>query len=221
MKLYNKDCLDVLKEMPEKCIDLIVTDCPYHIVRGGCSNKVKNSGILSKSSASNGKLFEYNDIDFKDWLPEVYRVLKDGTHCYIMVNSRNIKELQQEAENAGFIFQNILVWIKNNKTMNRYYMGQCEFILMLRKGPARTINIPGTSNCLFYDNIVGKRHPTEKPYKLMQVMIENSSNEGDIVLDPFMGAGSTGIACKYLNRKFIGIEIDKKYYDIAREGLNA
>ena len=65
-------------------------------------------------------------------------------------------------------------------------------------------------------NILGnKKHPTEKPVELLKVLIENSSNEGDIVMDCFMGSGSTGVACIETNRKFLGIEIDKKYYDIA------
>ena len=69
-------------------------------------------------------------------------------------------------------------------------------------------------------NILGnKKHPTEKPVELLKVLIENSSNEGDIVMDCFMGSGSTGIACINTNRKFVGIEIDKKYYDIAVERI--
>ena len=69
-------------------------------------------------------------------------------------------------------------------------------------------------------NILGnKKHPTEKPVELLKVLIENSSNEGDIVMDCFMGSGSTGVACLETNRGFIGIEIDKKYYDIAVERI--
>ena len=69
-------------------------------------------------------------------------------------------------------------------------------------------------------NIIGtKTHPTEKPVELMKILIENSSNEGDIVMDCFMGSGSTGVACLETKRGFIGIEIDKKYYDIAVERI--
>lgn len=84
----------------------------------------------------------------------------------------------------------------------------------------KTSIICGTKNILKIPNILGnKKHPTEKPVELLKVLIENSSNEGDIIMDCFMGSGSTGIACINTNRKFVGIEIDKKYYDIAVERI--
>lgn len=172
------------------------------------------------SAVRGGKMFEHNDIEFSEWLPEVYRVLKNGTHCYIMINSRNLKDLQVEAEKVGFKFQNLLVWRKSNATPNKYYMQQLEFILMLRKGAARNINDMGTTNCLSVPNIIGKKlHPTEKPIALMEVLIRNSSNVGDVVLDPFAGGGSTLIAAKRLERQYIGFEIDEQYYDIANKRL--
>ena len=79
----------------------------------------------------------------------------------------------------------------------------------------------GTSNILRIPNIIGnKLHPTEKPIELMKVLISNSSEQNDVVLDPFMGAGSCGVACKELRRDFIGIEIDKKYFDVAKERID-
>lgn len=84
----------------------------------------------------------------------------------------------------------------------------------------KTSIICGTKNILKIPNILGnKKHPTEKPVELLKVLIENSSNEDDIVMDCFMGSGSTGIACINTNRKFVGIEIDKKYYDISVERI--
>ena len=233
--LRQGDCLELMKDIPDKSIDLVVTDCPYKIVQGGCttgaygnkkgcgkcSAKWETKGQLyNLDNLKSGKLFDNNEIEFKDWLPDLYRILKDGTHCYIMINARNLKELQQEAENVGFKYQNILVWKKNNATPNRYYLNNCEFILMLRKDKARNINNMGTKNILEIPNIIGKKkHPTEKPVELMKILIENSSNEGDIVIDPFMGVGATGVACKELNRNFIGIELDKNYFNIARERI--
>lgn len=94
---------------------------------------------------------------------------------------------------------------------------QClEFILMLRKGGERWINDMGTINCLSVPNIIGnKQHPTEKPVPLMRILIENSIRKGDVVLDPFMGSGSTAIACIQSERHFVGYEIDEQYYTIA------
>lgn len=229
MKLYNEDCLKTLLYMPDESVDLVLTDCPYHIVQGGCTNipiKDECGGIFNKRStftrqnAKSGKLFDNNDIKFEEWLPHIYRVLKQDTHCYIMINPRNLAELQTKAEKVGFKFQNILIWYKNNSLPNRYYLNSYEMILMLRKGKAKNINNMGTKNVLEIKNIIGnKSHPTEKPVELMKILIENSTNGGGIVLDPFMGTGATGVACKELGRDFIGIEIDKKYYDIAKERI--
>ena len=223
-----------------------ISDVPYKLVTGGASVKNVNSpcGILNRRVndpikqkwlkqgdnanaddaalfVSKGKLFENCDIKFEEWLPEVYRVMKNGTHIYFMVNGRNFKELQIKAEKAGFIYQNTLVWVKQNATPNHYYMQKCEFILMLRKGSARDINDFGAVNVFTDLNPIGNKfHPTEKPVSLMKKLIENSTNEGDIVLEPFAGAGSTLLAAKETGRNYIGSEIDKKYYDIAIARLN-
>lgn len=228
-KITCADCLDILKQLPDKSIDLVCTDCPYHIISGGCTNiprKDEPTGIFNRrnaftaDTAKSGKLFKHNDIKFEDWLPEVYRVLKDDTHCYIMINARNLSELQTKAESVGFEFQQLLVWDKGNATPNRYYLNGCEFILMLRKGAARNINNMGYKNILSIPNIIGdKCHPTEKPVGLMKILIGNSTNEGDIVLEPFAGSGSTCIAAKNLGRNFIGIELDEEYCKVANDRL--
>ena len=243
--LYNADCMEVMKGIDGESIDLIVTDCPYKIISGGitieerkdepsgifqrraksdgtnCSNKwLKKDENAIISAAKKGTMFTHNDITFKEWLPEIYRVLKNKAHCYIMINSRNLKDLQVEAEKVGFKFQNLLVWDKGNVTPNQYYMGGYELILMLRKGGAKPINNMGTSNIIKIPNIIGKKHhPTEKPIGLMELYITNSSKENDIVLDPFMGSCSTGVACLNTNRKFIGIEIDEHYFNIAKSRI--
>ena len=180
-----------------------------------CSNKWVPKETNNPSAVKDGKMFDNNEIKFSEWLPELYRVLKKGTHCYIMINGRNLKDLQIEAEKVGFEYQNLLIWHKKNYTPNKYYMQGCEFILMLSKRPARNINNMGEKNLFEIPNIIGKKkHPTEKPISLMEILIRNSTNIGEIVLDPFCGAGSTMMACKKLERKGIGIEIDKQYYDI-------
>ena len=142
--LYNKDCLEVLEKLPNNSIDLVVTDCPYRVISGGNSSKNSNklcSGVLNKNNkyVRQGKLFQYNDIKFSEWLPLVYDKLKDNTHCYIFINGRNLAELQTEAEKVGFKYQQLLVWDKGNAVANRYYMNAIEFVLMLRKGNAKDI----------------------------------------------------------------------------------
>lgn len=245
-KITCADCLKVLKNIPDESIDLVCTDCPYRIIGGGCATgtygnlrqdapsgvlfrgcgkcakKWETAGQLDENYANvkSGKMFENNNIEFSDWLPDVYRVLKNGTHCYIMVNGRNLAELQKQAERVGFKYQNLLVWEKGNATPNKFYLNACEFILMLRKGGERWINNMGSKTILKVPNIIGgKAHPTEKPVGLMEILIANSTNENDIVLEPFAGSGSTCIAAKNLKRRFIGIEIDEEYHKIATERL--
>lgn len=232
--LRHGDCVDILKSMPDNGIDCAVIDPPYKIVAGGCRKVAKDNecaGIFNKrldnnkrtdwvDEARTGKMFKYNDVKFEQWLPELYRVMADKSHTYLMVNSRNLSELQSKAEQAGFKFQNLLIWDKGNVTPNRYYMQGYECILMLRKGGAKSIANMGTSNILRVPNIIGgKKHPSEKPVALLEIMITNSTNEGDTVIDIFMGSGSTGVACANTKRKFIGIELDEKYFEVAQDRM--
>jgi site-specific DNA-methyltransferase (adenine-specific) len=222
--------MEVLKDIPENSIDLVVTDPPYKIVQGGCS-KVKSGtevgGFLSKRNtdtqahSKSGKLFKHNEIKFSEWVPEVFRVLKDSTHCYIMVNDRNMQEILNEGTKAGFKLQNILTWKKNTHTPNRYYLKNSEFIVMFRKGKAKSINNMGTKTVIEMDNIQRgqKLHPTEKPVDLLRMLIENSTDIGDLVLDPFMGGCSAGVASVQLDRFFIGVEKDSQYFEIAEERI--
>lgn len=239
-KLINGDAIEVLKEYADESFDCCVSDIPYKIATGGCSikerpnefggilnrryyteDRLKNKWLKQEDINDNATLIRkgkfFNNIpDFSEWLPDLYRVMKEQTHIYLMVNARNLKELQEKAEKVGFKFCNLLVWIKNNATPDKFYMKKTELILMLRKGKERYINNMGTSNVFTYPNRSGdKFHPTEKNVKLMEDLICNSTNKGDIVLDPFMGSGTTCVACKQTGREYVGIEIEKKYYDIA------
>lgn len=223
MKLINGDCMEILKEIPDKSVDLIITDPPYPTTsRGSAGN---SGGMLQKDINKKGKVFQFNDINCRNYAPEFYRILKDGSHCYVMTNHLNLIEMLNVFTNNGFHFIKALIWNKGNKIMGQYYMSQFEYILFFRKGKGKKINNCGTSDILSVKNIKSKDdegknlHDTEKPVELMKILIENSSNKNEIVLDPFMGIGSTGIACKKLNRNFIGIEIDEKYFNIAKERI--
>lgn len=212
-QIYNSDCLIGMKDIDAESVDLVVTDPPYKTITGGDSNgknSVRPKGMLS----GNRKLFTYqNNIKIKDWMPEIYRVLKQQTHCYIFTNVLNLKDMILESEKVGFKLQNLLVWEKNNCTPSQYYMKNCEYILLLRKGKAKWINnIGGSKTAHQFNNIIGhKKHPAEKPQNLIEFYIANSSNEGDIIFDPFMGCGTTARAAQKLNRNYIGFEIDEQY----------
>lgn len=210
-----------MKDITDNSIDLIVTDPPYKTITGGNSNSEKYKrpkGILG----GNRKLFKYqNNIKISEWMPELFRILKNETHAYIFTNSLNLIEMLNTAIEVGFQLHNLLVWEKNNCTPSQFYMKNCEYILFLRKGNAKWINNIGESKTVhLFNNVVNKSHPTEKPIDLLKFYIENSSVENDLVIDPFMGSGSTGVACKELHRSFIGIEIDKEYYDLAESRIN-
>lgn len=138
-----------------------------------------------------------------------------------MTNDVNLQNFLNVFTDVGFRFTKLIVWDKQNKITNMYYMNQVEYILFMTKGLAKKINNCGTSNLISINNVKNKLHghPTEKPVELMEILIENSSNEGDLVLDPFVGVGATAIACKNLNRNFIGCELDKTFYDTTMERL--
>lgn len=220
-KLLNDNCLDVLHKIKDESIDCIVTDPPYKMTSRG--NTGNTGGMLKKKIVNSGQVFKYNNIDCTEYAPEFYRVLKDGTHCYIMTKHINLQHMLNTFTDCGFKFVKSLIWNKGNKIMGHYYMSCYEYILMFRKGKGRRINNCGTPDILSVKNQKHKDengknlHDTEKPVELMKILIDNSTNENDVILDPFVGIGSTGLAALELNRKFIGVEIDETYYHIAKE----
>lgn len=218
--LFNQDCLEIFKLIEENSIDLITTDPPYPTTaRGSAGN---SGGMLQKEINKKGQVFKHNSIDVSQYASECYRVLKDGSHFYIMTNHVNLINMLNVCTGVGFHFIKSLIWNKGNKIMGQYYMSQFEYVLFFRKGKGIKINNCGTSDIL---NIPNKKtkdengknlHDTEKPTELMQILIENSSKENDIVLDPFSGIGASIKACINTNRKFIGIELDENYFNIMK-----
>lgn len=223
LNLFCEDSIELMKSIPDNSIDLIVTDPPYKTTSRG--NAGNSGGMLQKQINKKGNVFKHNSVKIADYASEFYRILKSETHCYVMTNHKNLIEMLNEFTRVGFIFTKSLIWEKGNKIMGQYYMSQFEYILFFRKGKAKKINYCGTSDIISIPNVKQKDennknlHDTEKPVELMSVLIENSSKENDIVLDPFMGIGSTGIACKNLNRKFIGMELDEVYFEIAKNRI--
>ena len=223
IKLINGNCLDTLKNIPNESIDLIVTDPPYPTTSRG--NAGNSGGMLQKDINKKGRVFTHNNINCKEYAPEFYRLLKDGSHCYVMTNHINLIDMLNTFTDVGFHFIKSLIWNKGNKIMGQYYMSQYEYILFFRKGKGKKINNCGTSDILSIPNKKTKDkdgkniHDTEKPIELMEVLVNNSSQENELVLDPFMGVGSTGLACIKNNRNFIGIEIDENYFNIAKERI--
>lgn len=218
-KVYLGDCMELIKNIPNDSVDLLITDPPYKVTSRG--NAGNSGGMMQKKLSMQGKIFKCNDIKPQEYIPEFYRILKNGSHCYIMTNHVNLLEMLNVATASGFHFIKSLIWNKGNKIMGQYYMSQFEYILFFRKGIGKKINNCGTSDILDVTNRKTKGedgqnlHDTEKPIELMQILIENSSKENEVVLDPFMGIGSTIIGCINSNRKYIGFELDDNYYNIA------
>lgn len=157
-----------------------------------------------------------------DFLEESYRVLKDDTAIYMFCSWHHIDFFKQEFEQF-FNLKNIIIWNKNNHgsgDLKGSYAPKYEMVLYGHKGRSlfRDKRIPDVIDCAKVSGSVSK-HPTEKPVDLLEVFIKHNSDIGDVVLDPFMGSGSTGVAALSTNRNFIGIELDEGYFEIARNRI--
>ncbi len=216
--LYCGNALDILPHLPP--CDLLATDPPYKLTSGGKSKAPGTmSGKFSAEAYSNDGEFVPCDITWSDMASPLFRALKENADAYVMANDKNVFPAEDAFIAAGFKLHNLLAWDKVKATSNRWYMKNLEFTLYLWKGIAKTINFPDSKQGIRYPHQDVSDHPTEKPVALMRQYIRNSSQPGDIVLDPFMGSGTTGAACMELGRKFIGIEISPKFFDMARTRL--
>ena len=179
------------------------------------SSELKYTKTMYKPNVNNA---EDNIVEVKIYFEidkATNKLLQEKSQIFAEQKGLSIKKFD-DIKHIIYNFELSSTGIKNN----RYYLNSCEFILMLRKGKAKNINNMGTKNILKISNIIGnKTHPTEKPIELMEVLVNNSSQENELVIDPFMGVGSTGLACIKNNRNFIGIEIDENYFNIAKSRL--
>lgn len=225
-KIYNEDCLIGLKKIPDKSIDLVVIDPPYEIIAN--SSKKRNDNLTKDIFKVTKELAENNLINGYDMsiLDELIRVMKN-INIYIWCNGRQIPNyINYFIEKLNCKLE-IIIWGKTNPIplYSNKYLGDKEYCLYFRKG--------GYCNPKSYDdaktiylstlNIKDKQkygHPTIKPLPLIRKIIRNSSKENDIVLDCFVGSGTTAVASILENRKYIGFEISKKYYDIALKRIS-
>ena len=218
MWLMQGDCLERMKEIPDGSVDLILTDPPYRMTKRGrsCRPNWMPSGM-------GGNVFSGDIPPTSEWISELFRVMRDG-HLYVFTNTISLQETLNAATGAGFKLHNIISMIKDTGMPNRWYYKQTELVLFMRKGKALPIN-DYTSR----DNVKvtmpteksGKLHITQKPLDFVTKLVTNSSKELGTVLDPFMGSGTTGVACVNTNRDFIGIELDQDYFDIAKQRIGS
>ena len=220
--LKQGDCLELMKSIDDKSIDLILTDPPYeiNIHGGGKTNDFKNRKLVKDKHIefiANG--FSY-DLVFNEFL----RICKIP-NILIFCSNKQISKIMSFFENKG-LSTTLLVWNKTNPIplCNGKHMSDIEFIVYVRgKGSFfdNSLSIDYKKK-LFSSPIVSNKnrlHPTQKPIELLERYINLHCPENGIVLDPFMGSGSTGIACINTNRNFIGIELDPKYFEIAKKRM--
>lgn len=207
--LYHGDSIKILPELGE-CADMVFTDPPYLLTSGGNGDYV--DWQISHDYDNTGAVVTC-DIDWKDFMPLLFKSMRGDSHCYTMCNNRHVKEMIIQAEECGLRQHNLCVWDKGSCTPNRWYMKNIEFIGMFFKGKAKFINNCSSQQLIYCPQENYGGHPTTKPTALCEFYIRNSSNEGQTVLDPFMGVGSTGLAALKSGRKFIGIELEKKWFD--------
>ncbi len=206
IELYKGDCTKLLKGIPNNSVDLIIADPPY--------------GINFQSNFRKDRFdkLQNDDVVLEDWLSEAHRVLKDGGAIYTFTRWDVYPQWYSAIEEL-FKIKNCVIWHKRGGGLGDLkgaYIFNHEFLIFATKG-RHILNGKRCSDVweIQKDAPSKYQHPTQKPIELMQKIIEKSSNVGDTILDPFMGSGSTGIACVNTGRNFIGIELDDKYFEIA------
>ena len=215
-KLIHGDCLEEMKKLADDGVkvDMICTDPPYLMNYKTGRRKDKTHDFCKPIA---------NDTNFeliKDIMPLLFELLNQGGAIYMFCNANYIDYFKQQIE-QHFALKNILIWVKNNWSagdLKGAYAKQTEFILYAVKG-RHILNGARDTDTLYYNRVVGNMqlHQNQKPVDLCKYLINKSSNENDTVLDCFMGSGSTGVACLQTNRNFIGIELEEKYYNIAKK----
>lgn len=212
--LYLGDCRSALAGID--AADLVVTDPPYKLTTGGIAKSQKTmSGIFAADNYANDGKLVLTPLEWEAIMAVLFKLLKTDADCYVMANDKEIFKARNAAFEAGFRLHNLLVWDKITATANRWYMKNVEFTAYLWKGRAATIADPSSKQLLRCPQIDVSDHPTEKPVALMAHYIENSSAPGEVVLDPFMGSGTTGVAALRAGRAFIGCELDPEFFDMA------
>lgn len=209
--LIHGDAIEILPTLQADCI---VTDPPYKLTSGGTPEGGLHERLGGEGYDNSGSIVTC-DIDWPDFMPLLYNALRGDAHAYVMSNYRNLEDMFREARAAGFRLHNLLPWDKGTATPSRQYMRNYEFTGLFFKGAAKTINNPGDMAGVYVQQEDYGGHPTSKPTALMEYYIRNSTQPSETVLDPFMGVGSTAVGALRAGRNFIGIEIEKKWYDKA------
>jgi len=208
-KVHCADCLEFMKEMPDESVDLIITDPPYGVDYDGGSNNHREKLIGDKDTSLYIKI-----------IPELYRITrKGGGGIYLFYTSSLSHLILPHLDKMNY---QILIWYKKHFSFNMgaKFKNSYEPILYLKKPPFKFRGGNNQKDVFVYSkNSVNLFHPTQKPLSLIENLVFLSSDENDIVFDPFLGSGTTAVAAKLLKRNFIGIEISPEYCEIARKRI--
>lgn len=221
------DCLELMKDIPDNSIDLIVTDPPYLQVDGGRTSKKFNTGVRNKKSNIVSKMSSFDNEQIYKFLNIVKPKMKIF-NVYIFCSRLQIPyylnwAIENKYKFDVLIWDNVLIWDKMNYGLisRVHFAPNIEYIIRINEKGLNKLEDKTSyyQKIKRYSRPKNKLHEAEKPVELLKEFIELSSNENDVILDCFMGSGSTGIACKNLNRNFIGIELDKNYFEIAKKRI--
>lgn len=222
-KIYNIDCLVGIKDIPDFSVDLVIADPPYEF------KSTSGGGQFGSFKYGNGRIYR-EEIEsmsggfLKDVLDECIRICKKP-NMYIFCSKEQISMILSFASDKGLNYD-IITWHKTNPVPACYnkYLSDTEYIIFLRGKGVRVYGSYSTKR-KWYVTPVNKEdkklyhHPTCKPVSIIQNLIVNSSVEGDVILDPFIGSGTTAVACMNTGRNFIGFELSEDYYNIANERI--
>ncbi|MBW3165092.1 DNA-methyltransferase [Ferrimonas balearica] len=210
MTVFQEDAVKWLSTLADASVDLIITDPPYESLEK--HRKIGTTTRLKVSKSSSNLWFNiFPNSRFEELLNQVYRVLKNNSHFYLFCDQETMFIIKPIAERVGFKFWKPIIWDKISIGMGYHYRARYECILFFEKGK-RKLNNLGIPDILEYKRVY-RGYPTEKPIELMKTLIEQSSCEGDLVVDPFFGSGAVLVAAHDLGRAFAGSDISNIAHD--------
>ncbi len=214
--IFQLDAIEFLSGIPNESVDLIITDPPYESLEK--HRAVGTTTRLKKSKASSNKWFEiFPNSRFPELFEQVFRVLKKGTHFYFYCDITTMFVAKPIAEQAGLHFWKPLIWDKKKIGMGYHYRARYECILFFEKGK-RKLNDLGIPDIIESPRI-HRGYPTEKPIEVAEILVKQSSMPQEIVVDPFIGAGSTGVASLRNDRRFIGNDKCMEAVKVSKERM--
>lgn len=213
---YKLDAVEFLRQFPDASVDLVATDPAYESMEK--HRKIGTTTRLKHSKASSNDWFQiFPNSRFPEFVTEVFRVLKKDRHFYMMCDSETMFVVKPLGEEAGFKFWKDLIWDKVAIGMGYHWRAQNERILFFEKGK-RKLNNLGWSDVIPVKRI-RNGYPTEKPIPLLERLIANSTQLGELVVDPFMGSGVTGVAALQIGRSFMGSDIGDEAISVSNDRL--